>query len=191
MLQKPQQGVDLAFGTGGLNGQRFRIHVHHTHAEQAHDLQHVGTVGFVGGHLDEHQFAFHGGVRVEFHDFEHMQQLVELLDDLLQRHGLHVGGHRDARDVRAFGGGDGQRVDVECAAGEQAGDTRQHAWAVLHQHGQRMTLGTRLGCRIVSHECSPLLSARSQWQRRSRARTRRSHARPDWFPEPGCRQPAA
>ena len=56
--------------------------------------------------------------------------------------------------------------------------SRQHAWAVLHQHGQRMTLGTRLGCRIVSHECSPLLSARSQWQRRSRARTRRSHAPP-------------
>lgn len=33
MLQKPQQGVDLAFGTGGLNGQRFRIHVHHAHAD--------------------------------------------------------------------------------------------------------------------------------------------------------------
>ena len=53
----------------------------------------------------------------------HMQQLVELLDDLRQRHGLHVGGHRDARDVRPLGGGDGQRVDVERTAGEQAGDT--------------------------------------------------------------------
>ena len=152
MLQQAEQRVDLAFGAGGLDGQRFRIHVHHAHAEQTHDLQHVGTVGLVGGHLDEHQLALHGGFRIEVHDLQHMQQLVELFDDLLKRHFLHVGRDGDAGNVRTFGGGDGQRVDVERAAGEQAGDTRQHARTVLDEHGQRMTLGTRLGCRIICHD---------------------------------------
>jgi hypothetical protein len=114
-----------------------------------HDLQHVGAVGLVGGDLDEHEFALDGGrFRIEVDDLQHMQQLVELLDDLLERHLLDVGGDGDAGDVGALGGGDGQRVDVERAAGEQAGDAREHARAVLDEHGQRMTLGTRLGCWI-------------------------------------------
>lgn len=104
MLQQTEQRVDLAFCAGGLDGQRLRIHVHHAHAEQTHDLQHVGTVGLVGGHLDEHQLALHGGFRIEVHDLQHMQQLVELFDDLLKRHFLHVGRDGDAGNVRTFGG---------------------------------------------------------------------------------------
>ena len=96
MLQQTEQRVDLAFCAGGLDGQRFRIHVHHAHAEQTHDLEHVGTDGLVGGHLDEHQLALHGGFRIEVHDLQHMQQLVELFDDLLERHFLHVGRDGDA-----------------------------------------------------------------------------------------------
>ena len=135
MLQQTEQRVNLALGAGGLDGQRFRIHVHHAHAEQTHDLEHVGTDGLVGGHLDEHQLALHSGLRIEVHDLQHVQQLVELLDNLLERHLLHFGGDGDAGDVRTLGGGDGQRVDVERAAGEQAGDTRQHARTVLDEHG--------------------------------------------------------
>ena len=148
MLQKPQQCVDLAFGTGGLDGQRLRIHIDHAHAEQTNDLKHVGTVGFVGSHLDKHQFALHSGVRIQIHDFQHVQQLVKLLDDLLERHFIHIGGHRDTRDVRALGGGDGQRVDVERTTGKQTSDTRQHARTILYEHRKRMALGTRLRCRI-------------------------------------------
>ena len=80
-----------------------------------------------------------------------MQQLVELLDDLLQRHGLHVGGHGDAGNVRTLGRRDGQRVDVERTTGEQAGDAGQHAGTVLDEHRQRVTLGTEAGSGIHSH----------------------------------------
>ena len=148
MLQQTEQSRRSCLLRRWLDGQRLRIHVHHAHAEQTHDLQHVGTVGLVGGHLDEHQLALHGGFRIEVHDLQHMQQLVELFDDLLERHFLHVGRDGDAGNVRTFGGGDGQRVDVERTTGEQAGNTCQHARTVLYEHGKRMALGTRLRCRI-------------------------------------------
>ena len=144
MLKQTEQRVNLTFRAGRFDGQRLRVHVDHAHTEQTHNLEHVGTVGFVGADLDEHKFAFDRVVRIQLDDLQHMQQLVELLDNLLQRYRLDIGRHRDAGDIRAFRRRNGQRVDVERTTGEQAGHAREHARTVFDQHGQGVTLGTGL-----------------------------------------------
>ena len=104
MVEQTEQRVDLAAGAGRLDRERLGIDIDDAHAEQSDDLKHIGAVRLVRGDLDEHEFALDGGRFVEVDDFQHMQQFVELLDDLLERHLLDVGGHRDAGDVGALGG---------------------------------------------------------------------------------------
>ena len=40
-VQQAEDGVQLVVVAGGLDGQRFRIHVHHAHAEQTLSLIHI------------------------------------------------------------------------------------------------------------------------------------------------------
>jgi hypothetical protein len=63
------------------------MHIDHAHAEElARSRERRSGSMLVGGDLDEDEFALdRRGIRVELHDLENVEQLVELLDDLLQR----------------------------------------------------------------------------------------------------------
>ncbi len=89
--------------------------------------------GCPDGH--EEQLALDGLVGGELGDRHHVDELVELLHDLLQRSGLHVHHDRDAAEALVVGGCHGQREDVEPPPAEQAGDAGEHAGLVL-DHGR-------------------------------------------------------
>ena len=71
----------------------------------------------------------------------HRHQPIELVLDLLDHHRRAAGDDGDAREMLlVLGLGDGERVDVVAAAGEQADDARQHAGLVVDQHAERAAL---------------------------------------------------
>ncbi len=84
----------------------------------------------------EEQLALHGPAWVELGDLDHVDQLEQLLDDLLEWCRLDVDDDRDPAAALFLGGCDGEREDVVPAAGEQTGDTGEHARPVLHEHGE-------------------------------------------------------
>ena len=113
--------------------------------EQVHQLDDGAAGRHVGPQGHEHELALDRVAGVELADLHHVDQLVELLGDLLERGRLDVDHDRDAAEPVVLGGGDGQREDVEAAPGEQAGHAGQHAGLVLDQHDQRVVAGIDAG----------------------------------------------
>jgi hypothetical protein len=66
-------------------------------------------------------------------DLEHVDELVQLLCDLVDRVDRAVERQRDPRKALVLGRADGERVDVEATPGEQAGDPCQDTGFVLHE----------------------------------------------------------
>ena len=77
--------LQLVGAAGGLDGDGLRGDVHGLGAEQLDDLDDLGAGLVVGAHLHQNQFALDGGGRLQLDDLQHVDQLVELLGDLLQR----------------------------------------------------------------------------------------------------------
>ncbi len=100
-------------------------------------------------HLHEQQLALDRVVAAELVDLEHVDQLVQLLDDLIDRGLRAVDADRDARAILALGGPDRQALDVEAAPREEPRDARQHAGLVLDEHGQRVV---RAECALAGHQ---------------------------------------
>src|SRR5215470_6950516 len=121
---------------GRLHGDRVQRHVHDVGAEQFHRLEHLRPGVAVGADLDQDELALHGLRRLELDDLEHVDQLVELLSDLLERVLLAVHHDRHPGDLLMLGGPHSERVDVEPAARKQAGDSDKDPGLVLHQHGE-------------------------------------------------------
>src|SRR6202034_4140195 len=71
---------------------------------------------------------------IELGDLDDVHQLVQLVEDLLQRRGLDVDDRDDAREALVMGRRDREREDVEAPAGEQPRDANEHAGAVLDAH---------------------------------------------------------
>ena len=65
---------------------------------------------------------------------QHVHQLVELLDDLLDGRVVAARDDRHAAGVGVVGGADVESVDVVAAPAEQSGDAREHAEFIFHQH---------------------------------------------------------
>src|SRR5579863_8466792 len=142
-LEHPDQSVELILVTGGLHRDHVDRDVDHPGAEQVHDLEHPRPALGVGPDLDQEQLALHGGARLELDDLEHVDELVQLLGHLLERVLLAVDHDSDAGELLVLGRPDRQRLDVEAAAGEQAGDPDQDARLVLDEHGQRVGHSSR------------------------------------------------
>ena len=88
--------------------------------------------------LEQRHLAGDRGVGLHVADLDHVDELVELLGDLIDRvHGA-VDGQRHPRDVRILGRADRERVDVEAAAAEQTGDPGQDAGPVLDQQREQV-----------------------------------------------------
>ena len=63
-----------------------------------------------------------------------IDQLVELLDDLVQRGVIAAGDDRHARGVGILRRPDVQRVDIIAAAAEKPGHAGEHAEFIFHQN---------------------------------------------------------
>src|ERR1035438_10801340 len=79
-------------------------------------------------------------------------ELVQLLDDLLERCGLHVHHDGDPADPLVVRRGDGQAEYVVAPPGEQAGHPGQHPRLVLHQDGEGVVA---LVGSVHAHQRSP------------------------------------
>src|SRR3954451_2878903 len=132
------EGVDLLRRAGDLDDERLARHVDDVAAEDLDDLEHLGALGPVGGDLEQRQLARDRSVGLEVADLDHVDELVQLLGDLVDRVQRTVEGQRDARDVVVVGRADREGVDVEAAPREQAGDPRQDARLVLDEDRQRV-----------------------------------------------------
>src|SRR3954451_21889843 len=134
--QDGEQRLQLVRGAGGLEGHRVGVDVDDARAEQLGGLQHLRALGQRRADLHEQQFALDGGALLQLDDLDHLDQLVQLLGDLLERRGLGVGDDRHAGQVGVLGGPDGEGLDVEPAAAEQRRDAGQDTGLVLDQDGQ-------------------------------------------------------
>ena len=125
---------ELVGVAGDLDGHRVGRDVDDLGPEQLDRVEHLAARGGVGADLDQHQLAVDRERAVELDDLDHLDQLVELLGDLLQRGVLDVDHDGHPRDLLVLGRAHGERLDVEAAPAEQAGDPGQHAGLVLDQH---------------------------------------------------------
>src|SRR5687768_1241553 len=94
--------------------------------------------------LEQHQLALQ--VLAERHVLytDYIDQLVELVDDLLNRGIRPLRNERDTGDARLLRGGNGQRLDVVPAGGEQAGDAAQGTGFVLQENRDDVAHPARL-----------------------------------------------
>src|SRR5271166_7125675 len=137
-LEHLDQRVELLPVPGRLHRDHVERDVHHLGAEQVDGFEHPRPALRVGPDLDQDQLALHRGARLELDDLQHVDQLVQLLGDLLERMLFAVDSDRDPGDLLVLGGPDREGIDVEVAAREQPRDPDQDARLVLHKHGQRM-----------------------------------------------------
>src|SRR3954452_3912421 len=77
--------LDLLVGAGDLNGDRALRHVDHLAAEDVRELHHLAARLAVGGDLEQRELARHRLLRLEVADLDHVDELVELLRDLVDR----------------------------------------------------------------------------------------------------------
>src|SRR5215218_5367082 len=125
--------LDLLPGARDLDDHGAAGDVDDLAAEDLHDLHDLAAARAVGGDLEQRELARDGLRRLEVADLDHVDELVQLLGDLVDRVHRPVERERDARERLYVGRADGERVDVEAAAGEQPGDPGQDARLVLHQ----------------------------------------------------------
>ena len=147
-LQHAQQVGELVGVADGLDGDRVGGDVDDLGAEELDGVEHRAAGGGVGPDLDEQQLAVDRPGAVELDDLDHLDELVELLGDLLERGLVDVDHDGHPRDLGVLGRADGEAVDVVAAAREQARDAGQDAGLVLDQDGQGVLVaGARIRCR--------------------------------------------
>jgi hypothetical protein len=95
-------------------------------------------------------------------DHQHVLELVQLLDDLVDELLVPLDADRDAGDGGVAGRADREAVDVEPASGEEAGDPGEHAGAVLDEDGQGLAHvphSFRFVLSKVPRKCAPYNAA--------------------------------
>src|SRR3954468_24379543 len=127
----PLEGLDLVGGAGHLDRHRPPRHVNDFGPEDLGELDDLGPVLDRRGDLEQGHLPGDRLFRLHVADLQHVDELVQLLGHLIDRVDGAVEGEGDPRDRRVIGRADGERVDVEAAAGEEPGDARQHARLVL------------------------------------------------------------
>jgi hypothetical protein len=120
----PQQlddGLDLGGLPGGLQRVGVRRHVDHLRPEDVADAQDLRPVRRLGVHLQQEHLALHVILAGEVRDLDHVDQLVQLLDHLLDDEGVapHDEGHPRHRGIERLP--DGETLDVVAAGREEPG----------------------------------------------------------------------
>src|SRR3954454_2921428 len=123
----PLEGLDLVGGAGDLDRHRPPRHVDDFRPEDLRELDDLGPVLDRRGDLEEGHLAGDRLLRLHVADLQHVDELVQLLGHLVDRVDGTVERQGDAGDAGVVGRPDRERVDVEAAPREEAGDARQHA----------------------------------------------------------------
>lgn len=143
LLHQGQEFVDLALGTGDLDGKALRLHVDDLCPEDIADLHDFGTGLGIGLHPDEDEFPIDIVGFAEVLDADDVHELVELLVDLIKHlviaphHDGHAGGFGVERRA------DVQGVYIETAAAEHTRDAGEDAELVFDEDGDGVTHGCR------------------------------------------------
>src|SRR5512136_1682255 len=149
------QGVDLRGPARDLEDHALRTHVHDLGTEDVRYLHHLGPTGpGLGRHLDERELPVHRFHLGDVRDLDHVDQFVQLLDDLLHLGVVADDDDGDPAHVRLLAGTDGEALDVEPPAGEEARDPGEDPRPV--QHEDREGVGLHRGCPpIISLMAAP------------------------------------
>ena len=125
--------VGFAFVAGNFDGETGGLHIDNFGAKNVGDLHHFRAGFGIDGDFDEDEFAIDVFAFAKVLDLEHVDQLVELLDDLLEGRVVAARDDGHAGGVRVVSGADVESIDIVAATAEQSGDAREHAEFVLHQ----------------------------------------------------------
>src|SRR5215831_13347151 len=90
-------------------------------------------------HLRQQQFAANAFLAGDIDHLEHVNQAIELFEDLLNDQRIAVSDDRHPADLGIGRRRNRKRVDVEAATGEHAGDAGQHAEFVFDQYRDGMS----------------------------------------------------
>jgi len=124
---------------GDFDGEAAGLDVHDLGPENIGHLHDLGAGLGVDRDAHQNQFAINEIILPEIHHLQDVDQFVELFDDLIQGGVVAAGDDGHARGGGLLGGGDVEGFDIVAAAAEKAGDAREHAELVFHQHGYCMT----------------------------------------------------
>ena len=102
-------------------------------AEDLGELHDLGAALHRSGDPEQRHLAGDRAVGLHVADLDHVDELVKLLGDLVDRVNRAVDGERDAGDLGVLGRADRERVDIEAAPAEEPGDPREDAGLVLDQ----------------------------------------------------------
>src|SRR5208282_1643580 len=131
---------DLFRVTGQLDSDCARADIDHVRAKRRDDRVELGARALVDRDLYDHHLAIDRLDVLEVGDFDHRDELVELLVDLLDDLIVAGGDQHDPRDRRIERIlVHGQGLDVKAAARKQSGHACEHAEFVFNQNRYRMT----------------------------------------------------
>src|SRR3972149_5039716 len=125
--EERRQPLELVRLAGRLQGERAPRHVDDVGAEHRGDLHHARAILAVRSNLHEHQLALDGLARLVLEDLDHVDQLVQLLRDLLERLAVHLNDDRHPREPVVARRTHRERGDVEPSRRDQPGPAREHA----------------------------------------------------------------
>ncbi len=124
-----------------LERDRLRPDVDDVGAEDGRDLHHAGPgLARLGRDLDQGELALDPFAPGQVRDLDHVDQLVELLDHLLDLAVVAADDERDPARPLLLGRTDREGLDVEAPAAEEARDPREDAGLVLDQDRERVPL---------------------------------------------------
>jgi hypothetical protein len=150
--------LDLLVRSGDFHDHRSPLDVDDLAAKDLDDLHDLAARSGVGGDLEQRHLARDRLLRLEVADLEHVDELVQLLGHLVDRVHRAVDSERDARQRLVVGRPDHERVDVEPAAREQAGDPGQDARLVLDEDREHvLAAGANAGRGLELFERQQLL----------------------------------
>jgi hypothetical protein len=134
-----QELVDFAFVPGDLDREAGGLDVDNLRPKDIANLHDFGTGGGGGLHPQQNQFPIDDVPVLEVVDFEDIDQLVELFDDLFQDLIVSDNHKGHAGDFIVLGGADVESIDIKATAAEKTGDSRENAEAVLDYNRDGMS----------------------------------------------------
>ena len=117
--------VDLLLISRDLEHEGLVSHVDDVGAEDLAEVDEFSAVAGGAGHLAQTQLALDVDVIGVVDDFDHVDELDELVADLLEGQLVTIDGDRHAGDVGSLGRADREAIDVEPTASKQPRHPRE------------------------------------------------------------------
>ena len=139
--EQPDEGVELLARAVRLEHQRVAAVVDHARRVVLRDLQDLGALVERALELHQRDLDLVRRIAGVIDGVHHVDQLLELLDDLLEVLRGARAGDRHAREAPLGGRAHHQALDVEAAPREDQRHAHQHAGLVVHEQRDRVERG--------------------------------------------------